>query len=399
MRYCLRCCYPENTKPSIIFDEEGICSGCRTNEQRDKHVVDWDTKKEELKQLLESYKEKARQNGSPYDCIIPISGGKDSHYQAHLITQVFKLKPLFVAYNHGYNSKLGMRNLSNMIEKFGCDLLRYTTNPITAKNISKFMLKKVGDITWHYHAGIMTFPIQTAVRYKTPLIIWGEHGIGFLFGMYNLEDKILGYIPSGTANILKYEAKIPEKADYILNFLTLSKVKKINLVQINENYFFLMAGIGFDAKIVASINTKIKKYLGKIIFFLKGIQYFLFLKNTKIEVEINSEKIVADWVLCTNSKYYAGPYSITNETNIFEDKIITYIFKNLTRLNLLYYVWLILTKGDLASAKGVIKKDLDKLKIVGINNRLLYQIDGEDCGHHNLIEIRKSEKSINLLVP
>lgn len=190
MRYCLRCCYPENTKPSIIFDEQGICSGCRTNEQRTKEVVDWDSKKQEFKELLETYKEKARKNGSPYDCIIPISGGKDSHYQAHLITQVYKLKPLFVAYNHGYNSKLGMRNLSNMIEKFGCDLLRYTTNPKTGKNISKFMLKKVGDVTWHYHAGIMTFPIQTAVRYKTPLIIWGEHGMGFLFGMYNLEDKI-----------------------------------------------------------------------------------------------------------------------------------------------------------------------------------------------------------------
>ena len=234
------------------------------------------------------------------------------------------------------------------------------------------------------------------------IVVGGDGSFNFAINKiikYNLEDKILGYIPLGTANILRYEARIPEKADYILNFLTLSKVKKINLVQINENYFFLMAGIGFDAKIVASINTKIKKYLGKIIFFLKGIWHFLFLKSNKIEVEINSEKIMADWVLCTNSKYYAGPYSITNETNIFEDKIVTYIFKDLTRLNLLYYVWLILTKGDLASAKGVIKKDLDRLKIVGVNNKLLYQIDGEDCGYHNLIEIRKSEKSINLLVP
>ena len=234
------------------------------------------------------------------------------------------------------------------------------------------------------------------------IVVGGDGSFNFAINKiikYNLEDKILGYIPSGTANILKYEAKIPDKADYILNFLTLSKVKKINLVQINENYFFLMAGIGFDAKIVASINTKIKKYLGKIIFFLKGVQHFLFLKNNKIEVEINSEKIMADWVLCTNSKYYAGPYSITNETNIFKDKIVTYIFKDLTRLNLLYYVWLVLTKGDLTSAKGVIKKDLDRLKIVGVNNKLLYQIDGEDCGYHNLIEIRKSEKSINLLVP
>lgn len=234
------------------------------------------------------------------------------------------------------------------------------------------------------------------------IIVGGDGSFNFAINKiikYNLENKILGFIPSGTANILKYEAKIPETADYILNFLTLSKVKKINLVQINESYFFLMAGIGFDAKIVASINTKIKKYLGKIIFFLKGLQHFLFLKNNKIEVEINNEKILADWVLCTNSKYYAGPYSITNETNIFEDKIVTYIFKDLTRLNLLYYVWLVLTKGNLASAKGVIKKDLDKLKILSVNNKLLYQTDGENCGYHNFIEIKKSKKSINLLVP
>ena len=234
------------------------------------------------------------------------------------------------------------------------------------------------------------------------IIVGGDGSFNFAINKiikYNLENKILGFIPSGTANILKYEAKIPETADYILNFLTLSKVKKINLVQINESYFFLMAGIGFDAKIVASINTKIKKYLGKIIFFLKGLQHFLFLKNNKIEVEINNEKILADWVLCTNSKYYAGPYSITNETNIFEDKIVTYIFKDLTRLNLLYYVWLVLTKGDLTSAKDVIKKDSDKLKILSVNNKLLYQTDGENCGYHNFIEIKKSKKSINLLVP
>ena len=190
MRYCVRCCYPENTKPSITFNEEGVCSGCITFEQRKHHEVDWSVKKQEFKKLLEEYRDKARQNDSPYDCIIPISGGKDSHYQAHLITKVFKMRPLFVTYNHSYNSKIGMKNLANMVEKFGCDLIRYSTNPITAKKISRYMLKKVGDITWHYHAGIMTFPIQMAVKYKTPLIIWGEHGMAYMFGMYNFDDQV-----------------------------------------------------------------------------------------------------------------------------------------------------------------------------------------------------------------
>jgi N-acetyl sugar amidotransferase len=188
MRYCLRCCYPENTKPYILFDDEGVCSGCRTFEQRQK--TDWDEKKQDLKQILEKYKEKAEKNNAPFDCIIPVSGGKDSHYQVYLITQIYKMKPLLVAYNHAYNSRLGIRNLNNLIEKFGCDLLRYNTNPKTAKKLSKYMLKKVGDMTWHHHAGIFTFPIQTAVRYNIPLIIWGEHGEAFQRGMHNMDDGV-----------------------------------------------------------------------------------------------------------------------------------------------------------------------------------------------------------------
>ena len=190
MRYCVRCCYPENTKPSIILDEKGVCSGCRTFEPQLDEKTDWKSRQQEIQKILDHYKEKARKDNSPFDCIIPISGGKDSHYQAYLITQVYKMRPLFITYNHAYNTKVGLRNLTNIIEKFGFDLIRYSTNPKTAKKLSLYMLKKVGDMTWHYHAGIMTFPIQIAVKYKIPLIVWGEQGNAFLFGMHNLDDKI-----------------------------------------------------------------------------------------------------------------------------------------------------------------------------------------------------------------
>ena len=215
----------------------------------------------------------------------------------------------------------------------------------------------------------------------------------------SLNGKLVGYIPAGTANILQIETQIKKKAKEICQILVSDKHKKINLARINDKYFFLMAGIGFDSEIVASIDTRIKKYLGKIIFALKGFQHFLFLKKNKMQVEVDNKKIVADWILCTNSKYYAGPHSITNETNIFEKKIVTYIFKDLTRLKLIYYVWLILTKGDLTPAKSVIKIDLDKIKINGINNKLLSQVDGENCGYNNQLEIQKTNKFVNLLVP
>jgi len=191
MKYCQRCVYPQNTKPSIMFDEEGICSGCKLIESRKDFVenkIDWDKREKQFRELLEHYKKKARENGSSYDCIIPVSGGKDSHYQVHLIKNVYGLNPLLVTYNHSYNTKRGLRNLNNMVEKFGCDIIRFTTNPHTARKISKYMLKKVGDITWHYHAGIKTFPIQVAVMYNIPLMIWGEVAFAELTGMFNQDD-------------------------------------------------------------------------------------------------------------------------------------------------------------------------------------------------------------------
>ena len=188
MEYCARCVYPENAKPYIIFDEEGVCSGCRVAEAYDR--VDWEEREKLLRQILEEYKAKAREAGSHYDCIIPVSGGKDSHFQAHLIKHVYGLKPLFVCYNHLFNVPLGLRNLENLLEKMNCDLIRFTSNPEMVRKISRHMLKKVGDLTWHYHAGILSFPIQIATKFKVPLVIWAENNFSNLVGTFNPEDMV-----------------------------------------------------------------------------------------------------------------------------------------------------------------------------------------------------------------
>ena len=154
----------------------------------------------------------------------------------------------------------------------------------------------------------------------------------------DLNEKLIGFIPIGTANILKFEAGINNKVNDIYNVLVSENFKKVNLAKINDRYFFLMAGIGFDSKIVKSVTNQLKKYLGKIIFILKGLQYFLFLKNNKMKIEIHNEEVLADWILCANSKYYAGSYNITKETDIFDNKLIAFIFEDLTRIKLLQYI-------------------------------------------------------------
>ncbi len=188
MEYCSRCVYPANAKPYIILDEQSVCSGCRVAEKYAK--VDWTERERRLRDLLDYYKGVARERRNHYDCIIPVSGGKDSHFQVHVIKNLYGLNPLLVSYNHVFNSPLGNRNLANLIRKLGCDNLRFTSSPEAVKRLSRHMLKKCGDLTWHYHAGILTLPLQMAVKFNIPLIVWGENDFSKLVGTFNPDDMV-----------------------------------------------------------------------------------------------------------------------------------------------------------------------------------------------------------------
>ena len=210
------------------------------------------------------------------------------------------------------------------------------------------------------------------------------------------DDFAIGYIPAGTANLLQAELSMNKKVDDIVNVLVSNNYKSSNLVKINDNYFFLMAGIGWDAKIVHSINSKIKKILGKVIFGIKGFQYFLFMNNKKLNVTFDDQFYQADWILSSNTKYYAGHHKI-NKTNIFEDKLVTYIFKDLTRISLLYSIFLIILNGDLSKNKNVITTYSQNITIDG-NDLIPVQIDGDNFGSYKKIHLNLSNKKVNFLV-
>lgn len=186
--HCAKCFYPFNAKPTITFDSEGICSGCRYHENRSRAGIDWKAREEKLRELLHRAKVLADSKGSQYDCLIPISGGKDSHFQVWLLTQIYGMKPLLVHFNHRFNTFAGIRNLKNLVNKSGLNLVSVSAEIDSAKRISRTMLERVGDLTWHYHAGIMTVPYKVAVNHEIPLIIWGEHGFGELTGVVSLLD-------------------------------------------------------------------------------------------------------------------------------------------------------------------------------------------------------------------
>lgn len=166
LKYCVRCVMP-HTKPDLHIDEEGVCNACRSYEKRKE--VDWDQRKSELLTLLEKY----RQHGSNWDCIVPVSGGKDSTYQVIRMLQL-GLNPLCVTSTTCDLSEIGRRNIENL-QRLGVDHVEFSPNPLVRAKLNRIGLTEVGDISWPEHVGIFTIPVRAAVQYNVPLIVWGEN--------------------------------------------------------------------------------------------------------------------------------------------------------------------------------------------------------------------------------
>ena len=167
MRYCVRCVLPD-TKPDLLIDEEAICHACRNYENR--KFIDWDKRRVELAQILERYRSKDHRR---WDCIIPVSGGKDSHFQTIRMLEM-GMNPLCVTATTCDLSDIGRSNIES-IKKLGVDYLEFTTNPRVRARLNRIGLEQVGDISWPEHVSIFTIPVRVAVQFGVPLIIWGEN--------------------------------------------------------------------------------------------------------------------------------------------------------------------------------------------------------------------------------
>lgn len=183
MQYCKKCTYPV-VAVNLSMRDDGVCSGCVVHEEKDK--VDWHAREKEFHELLHSYK---NPDGSNYDLIIPVSGGKDSHFQVWYIKEKLGLNPLLVTY-YSYNfPPVADENLRNLSRVFGVDHYVFTPGLESIRKMNRAGFKKTGDMNWHYHCGIWTVPFQVAVHCKIPIVLYGEHGFLDLSGMYSLQDR------------------------------------------------------------------------------------------------------------------------------------------------------------------------------------------------------------------
>lgn len=170
MRRCSRCILPE-TVPGIRFDDQGICNYCR---QYERSFADWDLVKEKKRVEFEKLLEAARKLKRSYDCLIPLSGGKDSTYVLYLCSKVYGLNCLAVTFDNGYMSDRAKQNIDHALKVVGADHFLYRLNHRDTIRLFRTFLTKTGDFCNACMRGI-NFSIETAARrFKVPLIIKGS---------------------------------------------------------------------------------------------------------------------------------------------------------------------------------------------------------------------------------
>jgi N-acetyl sugar amidotransferase len=171
IKWC-RTCVETNTRPSSCFSAEGICVACQNVSRQAIASINWQERLSTLSGIVDKAKRSAL---SGYDCIIGVSGGKDSTRQALFARQI-GLKPLLVSctYPPEQQTARGVHNLANLIS-LGFDTITVSPAPGTSKELMRYCFRTYGNLFNATELALYACLPITAIAYKIPLILLGEN--------------------------------------------------------------------------------------------------------------------------------------------------------------------------------------------------------------------------------
>jgi len=166
VNYCRQCVLPD-TRPGLTLDAEGVCNACRTHATR--RSIDWAARGRAFAEVARS----ARERAAGYDCLIPVSGGKDSTWQ---VLQCLEqgLRVLAVTWKTPARTDIGRANLDNLI-RLGVDHIDYQIHPEVERRFMRRAFERCGTTGLPMHMALFAIPLTLAVRFKIPLVVWGEN--------------------------------------------------------------------------------------------------------------------------------------------------------------------------------------------------------------------------------
>lgn len=181
MKYCQKCILPD-TRPNLVIGNDGICNACKSHGT--KSDIDWGKRELAFQDVVEN----AKRHSKGYDCLIPVSGGKDSTWQVVKCLE-YGLNPLAVTWKSPARTDIGADNLKNLLS-LGVDHIDYQVNPKVEKKFLKRSLLRYGATAIPMHMAIFNIPLKIAAKFDIPLVVWGENS-AFEYG--GKEDERLGF--------------------------------------------------------------------------------------------------------------------------------------------------------------------------------------------------------------
>ena len=180
MKHCIKCNMPD-TRPGSVFNEAGVCQACLNYE--DRKNIDWDARKTELRALCDQY----RRTDGEYDCIIPVSGGKDSHMLVYRMKVEMGMNPLLVTVADPFTkTEAGTKNLENLRETFNCDHYLFSLSQDLFRRATRLAFEKHGEPLQFVEAAIYAVPFKLAQKLWIPIVVFGEDS-SYLYGSAKAE--------------------------------------------------------------------------------------------------------------------------------------------------------------------------------------------------------------------
>jgi len=173
-----------DTRPRITFNEEGKCNACVWNEEKKK--IDWHSRSKTLEQLCNRFQER---NKGRFDCIVPVSGGKDSSYVSYMMKEKLGMHPLCITIRPPLENEVGIQNLNNFIDH-GYNHLMVTPDPLVGRAIAKESLITKGQPLHAWMISVQVAIFKCAVLFDIPFVMWGEEGETEYGGAAKLKNEV-----------------------------------------------------------------------------------------------------------------------------------------------------------------------------------------------------------------
>lgn len=236
MKVC-RNCFMTETKPGVILDEKGICQACNHYELRKK--TDYYQRFEELKKLADKY----RRDDGTNDCIVTVSGGKDSHYQVYILKEILGLNPLLISIVDPFtHTHAGEHNFHNIGDAFNCDILALHQSPALIRKMMKIAFEEMGSPTWPVDRAIYAFPIKMAIKLGIQLVVYGEN-VSWEYGgvlkeeTYSAKNQIRNDVVKETGWDFWFKRGVSEKEIEMLKYPSEKEIGSAGIDPIYLSYF------------------------------------------------------------------------------------------------------------------------------------------------------------------